>query len=98
MLLCEACFERDGVAAWLPDIYNVPILLHQRKPSLARLTTAIGRHTAEVFQEYNLARTRGLAVGRFLRCFERGNTTGQEAAHAPMRTNGTGSRKPRKVA
>ena len=32
-----------------------------------------GWHTAEVFQEYNLALTRGVAGGRFLRWFEQAN-------------------------
>lgn len=34
---------------------------------------ASGWHTAEVFQEYNLALTRGVAGGRFLRWFEQAN-------------------------
>jgi hypothetical protein len=32
-----------------------------------------GWHTTEVFQEYNLALTRGVAGGRFLRWFESSN-------------------------
>jgi hypothetical protein len=32
-----------------------------------------GWHTAEIFQEYNLALTRGVAGGRFLRWFEQAN-------------------------
>jgi len=46
---------------------------------LVRLERAIknwptgGWHTAEVFQEYNLALTRGVAGGRFLRWFESAN-------------------------
>jgi asparagine synthase (glutamine-hydrolysing) len=46
---------------------------------LARLERAIknwptgGWHTPEVFQEYNLAFTRGVAGGRFLRWFESAN-------------------------
>jgi asparagine synthase (glutamine-hydrolysing) len=53
--------------------------LVRRVIDLPRLAHAIthwpagGWHTAEVFQEYNLALTRGLAGGRFLRWFERAN-------------------------
>ena len=32
-----------------------------------------GWHTAKIFQEYNLALTRGVAGGRFLRWFEQAN-------------------------
>jgi hypothetical protein len=47
--------------------------------ALVRLDRAIknwptgGWHTTEVFQEYNLALTRGVADGRFLRWFESAN-------------------------
>jgi hypothetical protein len=53
--------------------------LVRRVLDLERLERAIknwpagGWHTAEVFQEYNLALTRGVAGGRFLRWFERAN-------------------------
>ena len=53
--------------------------LVRRVIDLARLERAIknwpagGWHTAEVFQEYNLALTRGVAGGRFLRWFEQAN-------------------------
>jgi asparagine synthase (glutamine-hydrolysing) len=46
---------------------------------LLRLEKAIknwpadGWHSAKVFQEYNLALTRGVAGGRFLRWFEQAN-------------------------
>jgi len=78
--------------------------LARRIVDLPRLQRAVdywptgGWHTADVFREYNLAFTRGLAAGRFLRWFEGGNTTELDSAQAPMRTNGTGSRNPRKVA
>lgn len=50
-----------------------------RPIDLVRLDRAIknwptgGWHTTEVFQEYNLALTRGVADGRFLRWFESAN-------------------------
>ena len=39
----------------------------------AQEPAAGGWHTKDVFQEYNLALTRGLAGGRFLRWFEQAN-------------------------
>jgi hypothetical protein len=53
--------------------------LARRIIDLGRLQAAIetwpkgGWHTAEVFQEYNLALTRGVAGGRFLRWMESAN-------------------------
>jgi asparagine synthase (glutamine-hydrolysing) len=53
--------------------------LARRVIDLKRLESAIknwptgGWHTSEVFQEYNLALTRGVAAGRFLRWFESAN-------------------------
>jgi asparagine synthase (glutamine-hydrolysing) len=53
--------------------------LVSRAIDLKRLESAIenwptgGWHTTEVFQEYNLALTRGVAGGRFLRWFESAN-------------------------
>ena len=53
--------------------------LVRRIIDLVRLERAIenwpagGWHTAEIFQEYNLALTRGVAGGRFLRWFEAAN-------------------------
>ena len=53
--------------------------LARRMIDLARLERAIARwpgggwHRAEIFQEYNLALTRGVAAGRFLRWFEAAN-------------------------
>jgi hypothetical protein len=53
--------------------------LARRVIDLARLENAIknwpsgGWHKAEVFREYNLALTRGLAGGRFLRWIESAN-------------------------
>jgi asparagine synthase (glutamine-hydrolysing) len=53
--------------------------LVRRTIDLVRLERAIknwptaGWHTIEVFQEYNLALTRGVAAGRFLRWFESAN-------------------------
>lgn len=53
--------------------------LARRMLDLARLERAIahwpggGWHRAEIFQEYNLALTRGVAAGRFLRWFEAAN-------------------------
>ena len=49
------------------------------RSDLDRLERAIktwpagGWHTAKIFQEYNLALTRGVAGGRFLRWFEQAN-------------------------
>jgi len=53
--------------------------LARRMIDLARLERAIehwpggGWHRSEIFQEYNLALTRGVAAGRFLRWFEAAN-------------------------
>jgi len=94
--------RRDELAHQVAALRQSP--LARRIVDLPRLQRAVdnwpagGWHTPEVFREYNLALTRGLAAGRFLRWFEGGNATVQEPAQAPMRTNGTGSRKPRKVA
>jgi len=88
--------QRDALAHQVAELAQSP--LARRVVDLPRLQRAIdnwptgGWHSAEIFQEYNLAFGRGLAAGRFLRWFEGANS------QAPMRTNGTGSRKPRKVA
>jgi asparagine synthase (glutamine-hydrolysing) len=55
--------------------------LVRRAIDLARLERALadwpagGWHTGDVFREYNLALTRGLAGGRFLRWFEQANAS-----------------------
>lgn len=94
--------RRDDLAHQVAALGHSP--LARRIVDLPRLQRAVdnwptgGWCTAEVFREYNLALTRGLAAGRFLRWFEGSNDAGQESTQAPMRTNGTGSRNPRKVA
>jgi len=94
--------RRDELAHQATVLGQSP--LARRVVDLPRLRRAVenwpagGWHTPEVFREYNLALTRGLAAGRFLRWFEGGNDAGQEPAPAAIRTNGTGSRNPRKVA
>jgi asparagine synthase (glutamine-hydrolysing) len=69
--------QRDELAARIAEISTSP--LARRAIDLARLERAINRwpagdwHTAAAFREYNLALTRGVAAGRFLRWFEAAN-------------------------
>ena len=69
--------RRDELARQLAELSASP--LARRAIDLARLERAIknwsagGWHTAKIFQEYNLALTRGVAGGRFLRWFEQAN-------------------------
>lgn len=69
--------QRGELARQLAQLSESALV--RRVIDLPRLEHAIshwpagGWHTAEVFQEYNLALTRGLAGGRFLRWFERAN-------------------------
>jgi asparagine synthase (glutamine-hydrolysing) len=69
--------QRGELARQLGELAESPLVC--RIIDLLRLEKAIktwpagGWHTKEVFQEYNLALTRGLAGGRFLRWFEQAN-------------------------
>jgi asparagine synthase (glutamine-hydrolysing) len=69
--------QRGELARQLAQLSESALV--RRIIDLPRLEHAIshwpagGWHTTEVFQEYNLALTRGLAGGRFLRWFERAN-------------------------
>jgi asparagine synthase (glutamine-hydrolysing) len=69
--------QRGELARQLGELAESPLVC--RIVDLLRLEKAIktwptgGWHTKEVFQEYNLALTRGLAGGRFLRWFEQAN-------------------------
>ncbi len=69
--------QRGELARQISELSKSPLV--SRIVDLLRLETAIknwpagGWHTREVFQEYNLALTRGLAGGRFLRWFEQSN-------------------------
>ena len=69
--------ERSVLARQIAEISESALV--RRMIDLVRLERAIdnwpggGWHTAEVFQEYNLALTRGVAGGRFLRWFEAAN-------------------------
>jgi asparagine synthase (glutamine-hydrolysing) len=69
--------QRDALAAQLAELSQSPLVC--RVIDLTRLERAMsnwpsgGWHTPEIFQEYNLALTRGLAAGRFLRWFESAN-------------------------
>jgi asparagine synthase (glutamine-hydrolysing) len=69
--------QRGELARQVAELRQSPLV--RRVIDLVRLERAIknwptGRwHTAEVFQEYNLALTRGVAGGRFLRWFESAN-------------------------
>ena len=69
--------QRGELARQLAQLSESALV--RRVIDLPRLEYAIthwpagGWHTTEVFQEYNLALTRGLAGGRFLRWFERAN-------------------------
>jgi asparagine synthase (glutamine-hydrolysing) len=69
--------RRGDLARQVAELAHSP--LASRAIDLGRLERAIrnwpsgGWHRLEVFQEYNLALTRGLAGGRFLRWFEQTN-------------------------
>src|SRR5215813_14455747 len=69
--------QRSQLASQIAEFAKSP--LAKRIIDLVRLETAIenwpegGWHTAEVFREYNLALTRGIAGGRFLRWVESAN-------------------------
>ena len=69
--------QRQQLAFEVAELAKSP--LARRIIDLGRLQSAIenwpkgGWHTAEVFQEYNLALTRGVAGGRFLRWIESAN-------------------------
>ena len=69
--------QRRELAFQIAEFAKSP--LAKRIIDLVRLETAIenwpegGWHTAEVFREYNLALTRGIAGGRFLRWVESAN-------------------------
>jgi asparagine synthase (glutamine-hydrolysing) len=69
--------QRGELARQIAELKESPLV--RRVIDLVRLERAIknwpagGWHTAEVFQEYNLALTRGVAGGRFLRWFESEN-------------------------
>jgi asparagine synthase (glutamine-hydrolysing) len=69
--------QRSELASEIAELAKSP--LARRVIDLGRLQAAIetwpkgGWHTAEVFQEYNLALTRGVASGRFLRWIEAAN-------------------------
>jgi asparagine synthase (glutamine-hydrolysing) len=69
--------QRPELARQLAELKESALV--RRIVDLVRLERALktwpsgGWHTAEVFQEYNLALTRGLAGGRFLRWFESAN-------------------------
>jgi asparagine synthase (glutamine-hydrolysing) len=69
--------QRSELASQIAELAKSP--LARRIIDLVRLQNAIenwpksGWHTAQVFQEYNLALTRGVAGGRFLRWIESAN-------------------------
>jgi asparagine synthase (glutamine-hydrolysing) len=69
--------QRGELARQIAELSESALV--RRVIDLARLESAIknwptgGWHTAEVFQEYNLALARGVAGGRFLRWFETAN-------------------------
>ena len=69
--------KRGELVRQIEELGQSPLV--RRMIDLARLERAInnwparGWHTSEVFQEYNLALTRGVAGGRFLRWFESAN-------------------------
>jgi asparagine synthase (glutamine-hydrolysing) len=66
--------QRGELARQIAELSESPLM--RRAIDLVRLESAIknwptgGWHTTEVFQEYSLALTRGVAGGRFLRWFE----------------------------
>ena len=69
--------QRDQLARQVAEFSSSALV--RRIIDVERLENALknwpagGWHTAEVFQEYNLALTRGVAGGRFLRWFESPN-------------------------
>jgi asparagine synthase (glutamine-hydrolysing) len=69
--------QRGELARQVAELSGSPLV--SRIIDLLRLETALktwpagGWHTPEVLREYNLALTRGLAGGRFLRWFEQAN-------------------------
>jgi asparagine synthase (glutamine-hydrolysing) len=69
--------QRDQLADEIAELSKSPLAC--RVIDLARLDRAMknwptgGWHTPEIFTEYNLALTRGVAAGRFLRWFESAN-------------------------
>jgi asparagine synthase (glutamine-hydrolysing) len=69
--------QRDELASEIAELSNSK--LARKIIDLARLQNAIknwpstGWHTTEIFKEYNLALTRGVAGGRFLRWLESAN-------------------------
>ncbi len=69
--------QRGELASQIAELANSP--LARRVIDLARLESAVqnwpksGWHKVEVFREYNLALTRGIASGRFLRWLESAN-------------------------
>jgi len=69
--------ERGELARQVAELSQSALV--RRVIDLERLERAIrnwptgGWHTAKIFQEYNLALTRGVAGGRFLRWFEQAN-------------------------
>jgi asparagine synthase (glutamine-hydrolysing) len=69
--------ERDQLARQVAELSGSALV--RRIIDVRRLENALqtwptdGWHTTEVFQEYNLALTRGVAGGRFLRWFESSN-------------------------
>jgi asparagine synthase (glutamine-hydrolysing) len=70
--------QRGELARQIAELSQSPLVC--RIIDLVRLERAIknwptgGWHTTKVFQEYNLALTRGVAGGRFLRWFEQANS------------------------
>jgi asparagine synthase (glutamine-hydrolysing) len=71
--------QRGELARQLAELAQSALV--RRVIDLARLERALenwpagGWHTIDVFREYNLALTRGLAGGRFLRWFEQANAS-----------------------
>ncbi len=69
--------QRDQLVRQINELSNSALV--RRMIDVGRLERALknwptsGWHTTEVFQEYNLALTRGIAGGRFLRWFESSN-------------------------
>ena len=69
--------QRGELARQIAEISESPLVC--RVIDVVRLESAINNwptgawHTAEVFQEYNLALRRGIAGGGFLRWFESAN-------------------------
>jgi asparagine synthase (glutamine-hydrolysing) len=79
--------QRDQLMRQVTELSSSALV--RRIIDVGRLENALknwpagGWHSAEVFQEYNLALTRGVAASRFLRWFESGNdVAGAGAAEA----------------